>query len=556
MIGQDGRTQMSAFPQGQSPRADRRWARTLLVEALPAPVSPLCETLVLPLVAVGVRGCVFRLTRDDAARYLFEDPAFTTINGWAFCADDLRLTPGLVSAAVLRFPRYGRLLDVLLREVMAACCEVSAAIDRRDVTGRCGADLLGLIEQAALAGARQWAAAAAALWYADVWERLLQAFLRVAVGPDAPAACRLVAGLPEIAETLLAPLARLTRELAADPHARAARAPVMPCQVPEILATLPGGARRHAQVERLIFTHRTLVRSLDFALPLLGDDPCPVYEVLAQAMSAGGSAALARRTAPALARAGAIARVEAGFDPIRRLLFRRLRARARAGPARRPQALRPLGRAWPGMRRCVLELGRRLASAGMVEQPDDAFYLTWVELQQVCRSLPAGVPADLRARVKQRRAERHAWAAAVPPEHVPEHYSQPHWAGRGRMLAGVLADKVSALTGRSTQDASTGVVLSSGTATGPAFVAKTLEELKGVPAGSVLITRELAPAYWPLLVLCSALVLEARAERAHSAYVARDLGIPAIAGVAGITTRVQPGQIVAVDGERGVVRTA
>lgn len=555
-MSEDARVEVDTNMAWRSPIEGRCWARNRLVEALPAPMSPLCETLFLPLIAVGVRAGAFRLTRDDAARHLFDAPALVTINGWAYCTCQVRLAPSMVASGVLRFPRFGRLLQDLLHEALAACHGVTARIERLDVAARSAPELLHLIEQAALAGARHWAAAALSLWYADTWERLLDTVVRATVGPGAPAARRLVPGLPEAWELFLAPLARLGQAVAASEEARRVLRVAPPDGLLDWLAKLPGGARWRDEAMRLIVTHGTLVRSLDFAQPLLGDDPAPLLETLRSAI-ASGSRAASRRSSPALERAAAVASVEARLDPVRRLLVRRVLGRAQHGSALRSQALRHLGASWPALRRCVLELGRRLATAGIVEQPDDVFFLTWVELQQACR-LPEAASQDLRACSARRRTERRIWAAAAPPEQVPEY--EP--ATRSRDVWSALAARIT--RGRAAASAigrggrAAGVPLSGGTTTGPVYVARTLEELSSVPPGSILVTRELAPAYWPVLLLCSALVLEAPACRAHSAYIARELGIPAIAGLAGLTARVRTGQALFVDGDGGlcVVRNA
>jgi pyruvate,water dikinase len=552
-MNEDVRVSLASSVSWRSPVEGRGWVRNRLVEALPAPVSPLCETLLLPLVAVGVRAGAFRLTREDAARHMFVAPALVTINGWAYCTDRVQVAPGMVTAGIVRFPRFGRLLQDLLGEALAACHEVRARAKHRDMAAHSALELLALIEQAALAGARHWAAAALILWYADSWERLLEIVVRAALGPGAPAVGRLVPGLPEVWEMFLAPLARLAQAVATREDESRTMPNTPPDGLLDWLAALPGGARWHDEAGRLLAAHGTLVRSLDFAQPLLSDDPAPLLEAL-RGLASAGSRGASRRSSPVLERAAAVASVEARLDPLRWLLVRRVLGRAQHGAALRTQALRHLGAAWPVMRRCVLELGRRLTAAGLVGEPDDAFYLTWVELQQACRLDPEQTLPDLRACAARRRAERCIWATAAPPDTVPEHTP----ATRDRDL---VSSVVAWLTGlRAAADTApdgtaVGVSLNGGVAAGPAFVARTLEELHDVPPGSVLVSRELAPAYWPVLLVCSAVALEAPTGRAHSAYVARELGIPAVAGLAGITARVQPGQTIVVDGDRGHIRT-
>ncbi|MBS3820811.1 MAG: phosphoenolpyruvate--protein phosphotransferase, partial [Phycisphaerae bacterium] len=81
------------------------------------------------------------------------------------------------------------------------------------------------------------------------------------------------------------------------------------------------------------------------------------------------------------------------------------------------------------------------------------------------------------------------------------------------------------------------------------------EELKRLPAGSVLVTRELLPS--DTLGLdrehVTAIVMEHGGETGHAAILARAMGIPAVTGVAGATEVIEPGSHVHVDGQSGEV---
>jgi phosphohistidine swiveling domain-containing protein len=47
--------------------------------------------------------------------------------------------------------------------------------------------------------------------------------------------------------------------------------------------------------------------------------------------------------------------------------------------------------------------------------------------------------------------------------------------------------------------------------------------------------------------------MEMGGANSHGAVVAREYGIPAVVGVPGATSRIETGQVVTVDGTRGVV---
>jgi phosphotransferase system enzyme I (PtsI) len=76
-----------------------------------------------------------------------------------------------------------------------------------------------------------------------------------------------------------------------------------------------------------------------------------------------------------------------------------------------------------------------------------------------------------------------------------------------------------------------------------------------LPAGSVIVARELLPSETVELAKSGvvAIVAEHGGTFSHTAIVARSLGIPAVTGIADVTSHVQPGMRLLVDGESGSV---
>jgi pyruvate,water dikinase len=97
-----------------------------------------------------------------------------------------------------------------------------------------------------------------------------------------------------------------------------------------------------------------------------------------------------------------------------------------------------------------------------------------------------------------------------------------------------------------------GVALSAGVAEGPALV---LTEPTAAPpeGGYVLVCPSTDPAWVPLFVHAKALVMETGGVLSHGAIVAREFGLPAVAGLPGATDRIKSGQRLRVDGGKGTV---
>ncbi|HEY1192006.1 MAG TPA: PEP/pyruvate-binding domain-containing protein [Gemmata sp.] len=97
-----------------------------------------------------------------------------------------------------------------------------------------------------------------------------------------------------------------------------------------------------------------------------------------------------------------------------------------------------------------------------------------------------------------------------------------------------------------------GVALSAGVAEGPALV---LTEPAAAPpeGGYILVCPSTDPAWVPLFVSARGLVMETGGVLSHGAIVAREFGLPAVAGLPGATRQIKTGQRLRVDGARGTV---
>jgi molybdopterin/thiamine biosynthesis adenylyltransferase/phosphohistidine swiveling domain-containing protein/nitroreductase len=202
--------------------------------------------------------------------------------------------------------------------------------------------------------------------------------------------------------------------------------------------------------------------------------------------------------------------------------------------------------------RCVvLEVGRRLADAGAVEERDDVFYLYAQELREALERLP---DSDVRALVTERKEELDHAARlkpprmlGAPPVGLPTDNPVFRFMSKFYGIAPAPSGQKGVLQG---------LPGSPGRARGPARVLHSIDDMDKLQAGDVLIAQTTAPPWTPLFATAVAVVTDSGGVLSHCAVVAREYGIPAVVGTATATSSITDGQIVEVDGEAGVVRIA
>jgi rifampicin phosphotransferase len=199
-----------------------------------------------------------------------------------------------------------------------------------------------------------------------------------------------------------------------------------------------------------------------------------------------------------------------------------------------------LARILPGLRRALLELGRRLVLVDALDSPEMVFHLQFEELERV-GALTSGRDgatwppspayiAELRAKALRRQAKRIALAAK--PLIDPRLYRQAEPNGAAFLH---------------------GVAGSPGVAEGTVRIIRDISEFDKLRAGEVLVAPFTNPSWTPLFQRAAAVVVDAGSVGSHAAIVAREYGIPAVMGTVDGTRRLTAGQRVRVDGSHGRV---
>lgn len=297
----------------------------------------------------------------------------------------------------------------------------------------------------------------------------------------------------------------------------------------------------------------------------LADDPAPLVRAIGHA--ARRAASQVAGSSPESAAAGAVpapsprdmaertARAALRRRPVRRLLFawvlRTARARVRDRENLRFERTRVFGR----VRRIVVEMGRRLHGEGVLEAPADVFML---ELDEICGFVDGtGTVRDLAALVRLRRAADASDRDGTPPADRFE-TSGAVWIGnRFAQVTPPPADD----PGASGTDghAASAAVLRHGLGCCPGIVrgpVRVIRDPRGVAlhAGEILVAERTDPGWILLFPAASGLIVERGSLLSHSAIVARELGLPAVVSVPGVTQWLRDGDIVEFDGALGSVR--
>jgi pyruvate,water dikinase len=283
------------------------------------------------------------------------------------------------------------------------------------------------------------------------------------------------------------------------------------------------------------------VDELKLESPTLHDDPL----LLARSV-----ALMARR----LVQQGTGPQGETGFDrrrlaeervggalrwhPIRRLLFRSIlentRARVRDRENLRYERTRLFGHA----RRIFVELGRRFREMDLLDDPRDMFYL---EVQEILGYIEGTATcSDFRKLAELRRAEFDRYRRmAAPP-------------GRFETRGPVQHDNALHSALKAVEDSGEsrrGLGCCPGVVRGKVRI---VADPRGatLQAGEILVAERTDPGWIMLFPAAAGLVIERGSLLSHSAIVARELGIPAVISLAGVTAWLKDGDSVELDGSR------
>ena len=203
------------------------------------------------------------------------------------------------------------------------------------------------------------------------------------------------------------------------------------------------------------------------------------------------------------------------------------------------------------VRRVFLEIGKHLKERGIINDPEDIFYLRYNEMREIAATPKA---FDAKAKVVTRRKENEDAAKLTPVDWIgtatqwavyEEPYKQGLWGfpekldRRKKAVKG--AKELKGLGG------------SPGVVQGRAKVVRSPDEFDEVQPGDIMVCRLTNPAWINVFPKIKGLVTDAGGILAHPAIVSREFGIPCVVGTSVATEVIKTGDIIKVDGTKGIV---
>jgi pyruvate,water dikinase len=309
------------------------------------------------------------------------------------------------------------------------------------------------------------------------------------------------------------------------------------------LADVPSGEEYEAALTAFLarYGHRSF--SLDIYRPNFAADPAQVTE-LVESLVEGKS----NLQSPISNLEDRARQREAAYNQVRKVVGKGLAGRLKMvvfdhilGLSRRYMPLREDQRFYwqetlAAMRELFLLIGDRLVVEGLLKDREEVFFATRDEMEAYVKGRRGFPSRQIRSREREFRQLQN------------EHELAPHLTYPAFLVGNRPLD-----TSEGRKQVLLGQPVSPGVKRGPVKVVSTPRQFSKVQAGDILVTRSTDPGWTPIFGLLGGLIMESGGQLSHGAVVAREYGLPAVAGIAGATRLLHDGQVVLLDGLSGTV---
>ncbi|HOM03239.1 MAG TPA: phosphoenolpyruvate synthase [Acetivibrio sp.] len=218
----------------------------------------------------------------------------------------------------------------------------------------------------------------------------------------------------------------------------------------------------------------------------------------------------------------------------------RLSRRAMQGIKNREISRLNRSRIYGMVRTIFLTIGSNMVKEGLLDETEDIFYL---RTEEVFDSIKGGL-YDFRSMVKERKL-KYKQFYKLPP------YSRLIFAGE--QFDKTVRNVNQAENELSDETVLTGTPCSNGEARGEVLVVEDITAVNDVK-NKILVTKMTDPGWVFYLTLSKGIIAEKGSLLSHTAIISRELGIPSVVGIKGITKKLKTGDIVHMNGSTGEIR--
>lgn len=222
-------------------------------------------------------------------------------------------------------------------------------------------------------------------------------------------------------------------------------------------------------------------------------------------------------------------------NPLKRWVFSRSLRRAQKLAVNREEWKNQAVRHIALLRRVLLALGDKLCQERVLARSDDVCFLEVTELEPVATKQAR---FDVQATVNERRAEYERNLTLNPPPVVVGRYDP------------AVESPATETTQRETLK---GIPVFPGVVTGRARVIVRTDDRAQVLPGEILVAPFTDPAWTPYFLPAAAVAMDLGGTLSHGSIVAREFGLPAVTNLGSATRSIQTGDLIEVDGTRGLV---
>ena len=217
---------------------------------------------------------------------------------------------------------------------------------------------------------------------------------------------------------------------------------------------------------------------------------------------------------------------------------------------------------WNKMR----EVGAILAEHGIIKDVEDVWLLRRDEIKQALWDVVTAWATGVTPRGTQTWPKEVEWRKGVmqkfkewsPPAAIgtaPEVIQEPFTIVLWGVTNTSLADwaKVSEVKDLTTVKEFKGFAGSPGIVEGKARVCRTVDDIRQLQEGEILVAPTTSPSWAPAFAKIKACVTDVGGVMSHAAIVCREYGMPAVVGTGHATKIIQTGMMIRVDGSSGAI---